>query len=289
MRLLSVFLPVLLFWLRAGAQPYIDLFGIGFYKCQPSNALITGKNPITHTSFRVSAQIPVRLDSNLLAIGPVYERQEIRYPGDSLTSLVSYFATIAYLHTWKNSRWQTLAGIIPRVARVLSPNTGSNTFQPGFVILNTIKVRDALKYKFGVYYNQEFFGAFIMPLAGIDWRINSRWNLFGVLPGNLILEYKWKNSVYTGLCLYTITSSFRAAGDTYIRLNDNRIKAFMDFYITKTQVLSLEAGHTGSRSLKTGWKTGDRKNTTDLSPGDGWFFRIGYAFRIRMDEKPAMH
>jgi hypothetical protein len=49
-----------------------------------------------------------------------------------------------------------------------------NSFQMGGLLLASYKKKETLKYKFGVYVNNEFFGVFVMPLAGIDWKINAR-------------------------------------------------------------------------------------------------------------------
>jgi hypothetical protein len=47
------------------------------------------------------------------------------------------------------------------------------------------------KFRFGVYANAEFFGLFVIPLLGCDWRIDSRNYLFGILPGRLTFEHEW--------------------------------------------------------------------------------------------------
>ncbi len=49
----------------------------------------------------------------------------------------------------------------------------------------------------GLYINGDLFGLFVMPLTGVDWQINSKTNLFGVLPGNMTLEHELKKKHYT--------------------------------------------------------------------------------------------
>ena len=67
----------------------------------------------------------------------------------------------------------------------------------GYAIAN-YKKNARLTYKMGVYINGDFFGLFVIPLLGIDWQINEKDNLFGVLPASLNYEHKLNNHFYTG-------------------------------------------------------------------------------------------
>ena len=88
----------------------------------------------------------------------------------------------------------------------------------GGVLLAGYTKNTNLKYKFGVYVNNEFFGVFVMPLAGIDWRINDRNNLFGILPGRLTFELKLNNNFYAGANFRAITNSYRLDNGNYLQI-----------------------------------------------------------------------
>ena len=160
-----------------------------------------------------------------------------------------------------------------------------NDFQFGGAVLNVFKKNENLKYKLGLYYNSEFFGAFFMPLLGLDWNVNSRLNIFGVLPGSMNLEYKFSpNKFHAGINFRAITSSFRINDNPYLKINDNQLKLFVDYYVTKNNVISIEAGHTIFRKFKTGIRLGGKNTDADLNVSEGYLFKIAYAYRIRTDK-----
>ena len=175
--------------------------------------------------------------------------------------------------------WSLTVSAIPRVYG--EKLEFDNAFQFGGVLLATYKKRETLKYKFGVYANSEFFGPFFMPLGGIDWRIDGRNNLFGVLPGRLTFEHKLNSRLYTGGTFRAITNSFRLGEDNYLRINDNQLSGFLDCYLTKKIVITGEAGYGILRELKRG--RGYNKNyTEDYNWADGMFVRLAASYRIRL-------
>jgi hypothetical protein len=108
---------------------------------------------------------------------------------------------------------------------------GSETFgfkdnnQAGGAVLLTYKKHPDLKYKFGLFYNREFFGNFFVPLAGIDWKINNRLQLFGVLPGNLVLERKVSRRFLLRRFLPRRHPHLTAMGfEKFLRIDDNQCR-----------------------------------------------------------------
>lgn len=85
-------------------------------------------------------------------------------------------------YQWANDRHTTLAIALPTWAgddRLMD----RNAFQIGGLLVHSILINDRLTIKAGLYYNLEQFGNFFMPLAGVDWRLNNGWYIFGLLPG----------------------------------------------------------------------------------------------------------
>lgn len=185
---------------------------------------------------------------------------------------------VSFLKTLKNEDWSVASSIIVR-RNGYKVNIPDN-WQAGGAVLVIFKANETLKYKLGVYANKEFFGVFIMPLLGIDWRISKKTNLFGVLPGNLTLEHKLGKKLYTGASFRAITTSYRL--DTgYWRINENRLGIFADYYLIKNVVLNAEAGHSVLRKLKTG---GENTVETNWAANDNFYYKIGLAYRIRLKQ-----
>ncbi|MBK8521472.1 MAG: hypothetical protein IPL54_11610 [Chitinophagaceae bacterium] len=120
-----------------------------------------------------------------------------------------------------------------------------------FIISNTRN--ENLTWKLGIYVNNELFGLFVMPLSGIDWRINARNNLFGILPGNLTYEHKINDHFYYGANFRAITNSY-AKSNSYWRIDENQLGLYLDTYFNKNLVLNIEAGHSLFRKIRTGEK-----------------------------------
>jgi len=150
----------------------------------------------------------------------------------------------------------------------------------GIVVANYIK-SPTLKYRFGLYVNKEFFGAFIVPLAGIDWKINKNDYLYGLLPGRLSFEHRLSNRFYCGSNFRFITSSYLLSNGDYLRIDDNQLSAYLDFYPAKRVVFTGEAGYGIFRKLRSG--NGPNKNYgTDYNWNDGLFIRVNASYRIRL-------
>jgi hypothetical protein len=129
--------------------------------------------------------------------------------------------------------------------------------------------------------NNEFFNVFVMPLAGIDWKINDRNILFGVLPGSLTYEHRINTHFYYGANFRAITNSYYTAPG-YWRINENQLGLYLDTYVTKTIVLNIESGHSLFRKVETGIKHISKRNA-DVN--DNFYFKLSLAYRIRLNNK----
>ena len=151
-------------------------------------------------------------------------------------------------------------------------------WQFGGAFLASRQVNEDLVYKLGMYANGDFFGLFVVPLVGIDWRINEKSNLFGVLPASLTYEYKFARAWYTGVVFRTFTNSYYDSGPNYIRIDENELGAFIDFYPSKRILLNGELGHSILRKIRSGtWH-----NVHDSWNADNnLYFKLAIAYRFR--------
>lgn len=269
----------IIFSLQLIAQPYVDPLNIRYTKAFES------KSP-SGTPFQylyVGSDMPLRLNSGkLIVISPNFESWNIDSSGNkTFLPTVSSIAlpVIAQLPLAKD-KWTIQIGVIPRYNSENLKLSG-NAFQiGGIVVANYIK-KPTLKYRFGVYMNKEFFGTFIIPLAGIDWKINDRNYLFGLLPGRLSYEHKLSDQFYCGGNFRFITNSYLLANNNYLRIDDNQLSAYLDFYPAKRIVLTGEAGYGIFRKLRSG--NGANKNyITDYNWNDGLFVKLNASYRIRL-------
>jgi len=278
----KVFLVLILLPFNGRAQPFIDLVSV-YYQYSAADKPHNNNTVYTDLS-SFSLTIPLKVDSDYIVFNPTYENFRMAFPYSFVDrEFHSVYMPISWLHQW-NHKWKTAFVFIPRVSSALYKNINRHDLQWGGAILNSYQKKETLKLKFGLYYNSEFFRHYFMPLAGIDWNINSKWNLFGVLPGSMNLEYKFLKSIHAGILFRSITSSYRTFENNFIRVGDNHLKLFLDFYLTKSQVISIEAGHTILRNYRSGFRDSGETEYFAMNVTDGYLFRIAYAFRLRTDE-----
>src|SRR5260221_749138 len=185
MRHILISLLVLCF-LRSSAQPFIDLVGLRYTKSPDAGIIRRDKQPAEFDYLNLNLNLPFifKSDSSAIIFSPSAERWYIRlndFPGlpDHVQSLVFQLSYLKPL----SQNWSLTLSLIPRWNGYNNKLLNDN-FQAVGAVLLTYKRNPTLKYKFGMYYNSEFSGAFFMPLLGLDWKIDDRNYLFGVLPGN---------------------------------------------------------------------------------------------------------
>ena len=267
------------------AQPFFDILNIHGQWGEPHANNSKDSSEIDTRYFEAALSIPVKIKNDVFAISSSFSQLSFKSDYSERVRMQSYLLSLALVKQWKNERIKTSFVFISRSNNDLDINISGSSMQLGGAIVHSIKKSEKLKYKFGAYYNSEFFGPFILPLAGIDWNINERLNLFGLLPGSMNLEFLLSKKIHLGIAFRSITNSYRLVSNTFIRINDNHLKMVADFYFLKNHVISLEAGHSVLRKYKPGIRINSETSYTDLNVNDGYLVKIGYSFRFRLDEK----
>ena len=276
-------LTILLAAQQLCAQPYVDLAAVKYQYSPDAGIFRRNYHPNHFTYGAVGLNIPIVFkDSSVLLLAPSAEQWQIR--SEALPDIPPVFKGLALPLTFVkplNTIWTATVVFVPRWNGAATFHFNNN-MQAGGAVLLTYKKRADLKYKFGLYYNREFFGNFFIPLIGIDWKINNRLQLFGVLPGNVVLERKVSRHFYYGATFRAITTSYRY-GDlkNFLRIDDNQLQAFADWYLTKTIVLNAEAGHSVLRRFRTGITNGDPKYEVDDKFNDNVLLRVALLYRMR--------
>jgi hypothetical protein len=266
----------------AAAQPYIDLFN-GKYVSSPAiGPTSSGRNATQLDYFNAGATLPIQFRNkrDALILSPFVERWSTTV--ENVKSFNQYHygivMPVSLLKTIPSTQWSLLLMAIVRMNDALISTDAQ--WQIGGAVVGTQYKKSAhLTYKFGVYFNGEFFGLFVIPLVGIDWQINDRTNLFGILPASLTLERKMMNRLYIGAVVRTYTNSYHDNGNQYIRIDENQLGAFVDIYASKHVVINLESGHSLFRKIRNGTKY-DIKTNWNVS--DNFYFKCSLAYRLRL-------
>ena len=273
-----LFVIVITIAINADSQPYVDPFHLRYTYGVKSNS--TYGTPFSH--LYIGPDLPLKLRNNgFFVISPVYEKWNIDSASNDtwLPQVSSIALALSAVIPLDKDHWTITVSAIPRLNG--EELNSENNFQFGGVLLAAYKKKETLKYKFGVYANKEFFGLFIVPLVGIDWRIDKRNNLFGVLPGRLSFEHQLSTHFYTGATFRAITNSYMLSNGNYLRIDDNQLSGFLDCYVTKHVVVTGEAGYGIMRELRSG--NGYNKHyLMDYKWTDGLFIKLSASYRIRL-------
>ncbi len=258
------------------AQPYFDVGGFTGWHIPGKGAAATP----TETYGIAFVSIPVNVSSgSKIVFSPFQENRILNYSDSDLRlKLHSTALPLTFLHSSKDSSWSFTVTFIPRYNSE-GFHFKNEFFQAGGAFINVVRINPHLKIRFGLYYNREFFSDYFVPLAGLDWQINPRLQLFGAIPNVMKLEYKMKKYLYGGIAFKSITNSYKAAnGLGYYKLEDNHLSLYADCYLTQHLVFMAEAGHTVLRKFQN-----RTENTFQNFKKDGLIFKAGIYYRIRFD------
>lgn len=281
-----------LFWLMllclaGNAQPYLDVGKMSYYYTPAPGKPTPTKSQV----YSINATLPIELKKggDAIIVNPFFDHNKAE-AGNRNVRVSSTGILAGFLKKDIARKWVLMTSIIVRKNKETEHDL-TNNWQTGGLVLATFKQNELRSFKFGVYYNREFFGNFFMPLIGIDWKVNEKNNLFGVLPGSMTLEHKINQRFYIGVSFRALTNSYRLrtidpcfSGDcsakNYLRINDNQLGLFTDLYLFKSIVFSAEAGHTIMRRYRFGMK-GSKLHTYSDFENDNWYVKGTLAYRIR--------
>ena len=237
-RTLIITLFSIIFSVAADAQYFVDIFSFNRQAYNvPSGAQTS--------DLFINAFIPKVLKSgNTFFVRAHYEKLSMKRETSS-ADYSSITLPIGMQIQLKNPKLKFTGLVIPKIAGADLGSSFSDIFQLGVYSLFTVTESDKFRYKFGLYYNREFFGNFFVPLVGIDWKVTDRFSLFGTLPQSFKASYAIVPSrVNAGLAFRSMTRSFRAEDAlNYVRYNELQLKTFFDFYITSKNVVFVEGGY----------------------------------------------
>jgi hypothetical protein len=244
------------------------------------------KNSIELSYYNVSTTLPFLLKNkrDAVIISPFFETWHFRLVESNEAHRYYSIALPVSLLKKLNQKWSLLfTGIIRKNDSLFGMNMKG---QIGGAVLSSHKVTEKLTLKFGAYVNGEYFGLFVMPLAGIDWQINTSDCIFGVLPGNITYQHLLSRKLAYGITFRAQTNSYYRPGRNYTRINENQLGAYLDMYLSKNIVFNLEAGHSLYRNIskKAGpCVNGDcNRKFDDLDVKDHLYLKLALAYRVSL-------
>lgn len=259
------------------AQPYVDPLQVR-YMYGLSN---TSKEATLRSHIWIGSDLPIKLSGQTyLLLSPSYEEWHIDSAStdDLLPPLNSFAFPVGLIMPVGQSKWGITVLSIPRWNG--EKLWKENTFQLGAAVFVSYARRPTQKFRAGLYINDEFFGLFVVPLFGVDWRLDEKNYLFGMLPGRMTLEHQFSPTLFGGITFRAPTHSFLLADASFVRMDDNQLSAYIDYYFSKHICITMEAGYGLLRQLRFGLD--DRNYTKEWDWADGPFVKLNASYRIRL-------
>ncbi|MEO5644816.1 MAG: hypothetical protein ABIQ40_09180 [Bacteroidia bacterium] len=271
------------------AQPFVDIvnmnaqvFGIKYKDSSRANSLATTYNGSVFIpkKFVNDNMFLFRLSGEVVQLGKL----------EPYENLYAFGASVGFQFVSKSKNWKAAVVAMPKLSSDLRDNISKNDFQfGGTTLFNYVANDTSLKIKFGLYYNRECFGNFFVPLAGIDWKVNKRLSVYGILPNNMRVEYKICRNFYTGIGYKNYQRSYRLGlndQNDFVRIKESQAKVFFDFFVWKHALLFADVAY----MLKYSLIRYDDQNKNEVHASSVYapmenniVFTFGFAYRLRLD------
>ncbi len=256
----------------ANAQPYFDLAGMQYWFSPAS----FHRDSVGEQSFTASLSVPLNVAPRFkLIFSPAYEQRLESGPGlEKPWKLESLALPLNFVFYASDSTRMLSVTAINRF-NGYSQLFVDDGWQLGGAVLASKRFGQKLWFRLGAYYNNEFFGAYFLPLVGCDWRISDSWRLFGLLPSNMRLQHRISERINAGVFFRSPASSFRKPSGGYVKQYDNQLFLYADYRLVSKLVLVAEVGHSAFRTLWNREQFGEQ-----VLQSDGLVFKCGLFYRI---------
>ena len=280
-------------------QNYIDILSLTC-STTPSNSF---KESATRTSiddYQLDISLPIPLNSRTYVLtGLNLNKTSLTlHPLASRHSLYRYGLDIGLYRVLSEKKGLTFI-VRPQVCSDQKSLELDDT-QWGILALYSTKRRENLKYSYGLYYKQEYYGPLFVPLFGIYYLNSSgRWEFNIMAPINMTCYRHLSTKAALGVqfegfgTTYKLYDSFSGDSRSYVARTTNELFGFYQYSIWKSLVLKIDLGYSFFRSYKIFDRTdtvnfslasiyfGDDRTVLNTAFNDGFIFRAGLKYRLQ--------
>lgn len=283
----------------SSAQNCINILNPRFYYL-PNAVMQETNESVRFNEWRIETALPLELkNGNMLGLKPQYKSVSLKAENSIYKDL--------HLHTIKvpvfaflkfgESDWSMYIDVSPKLNSDFENITSRHLQIGGMFIFYKERKKDFF-WQFGLFYNQDTYGPFFMPLFGLDWKINSKDYFGALLPAYLVYEHRFSKKIYAGFELELSGETFRLGSSNYensfiSQLGENKMTfltephLFLDYYLTKHLVLNLKPGLRLFQRYEHFTTDDIRIHEQEYIEGrlkDSFYIEAGIAMRFRYDE-----
>ncbi|MBL7843549.1 MAG: hypothetical protein JNK44_06765 [Cyclobacteriaceae bacterium] len=213
MCLLIVF--YLLFTTKLSGQSRIDILTVSGAVGMPSAYQQPLYGKATESNLLINLKIPIKFNEKTIWYN------DFTYSGFNVTNDLEVRPT-EYLTAMRMHGIILQTGIVQKlndrngfqllaVPRYMSDFKGSDSknWQLGGIGLYEHRYHNRLLMRYGALYNQELFGPLLVPLVYLDWQINDKWSIVGLMPINLKVNYKVNEYLTAGFSHFGFITTYK--------------------------------------------------------------------------------
>jgi hypothetical protein len=239
------------------AQSFIDILTIGGVVGVPSSYQEPLNGKATESNLLVNIKLPIKFNEKTIWYN------DFTYSGFNVTNDIDVRPT-EYLAALRMHGIILQTGIVQKinerngfqllaVPRYMSDFKGSDSksWQLGAIALFEHRNHERLLTRYGVLYNQELFGPLLVPLFYLDWQLNDKWSITGLVPINLKVSYKVNESLTAGFSHFGFITTYRLGQEEfktdYIERNSIDEALFARWNTSGNIFLEVRVGYSLSR------------------------------------------
>ncbi|MBX2971451.1 MAG: hypothetical protein KF803_18940 [Cyclobacteriaceae bacterium] len=203
------------------AQSAIDILTIGGVVGIPSAYQNPLNGKATESNLLVNLKLPTKFNDKTIWYN------DFTYSGFNVTNDIEVRPT-EYLTAMRMHGIILQTGVVRKindrngfqllaVPRYMSDFKGSDSksWQLGAIALFEHRKHERLMTRYGFLYNQELFGPLLVPLIYLDWQINDKWSITGLMPINLKISYKVNEALTAGFSHFGFITTYRLGQEEF--------------------------------------------------------------------------
>jgi hypothetical protein len=279
------------------AQDYVDLAKF-HYATTPTNSFDSIGGNTTIEEFGADLTFPIKLNENDVVItGLMLEQIKTKFHPSTNYQTIS---TVNLKVGFNKNHSEKLSGtymLLPKLSSDFK-SLSNKDFQIGALILMKYKKNENFKYNGGIYYNQELFGPFFVPLFGFYYKSpNKKFETNITLPIWADMNYQLLNWLTIGTNFSAGVRSYNLSeNNAYVVKKTNEFFGYLQFNTSKSLLIQTKVGYSIGRSYHvyntndktdlgvSAFRFGDDRTILNPDFNDGLIFRFRFIYRFSLQK-----
>jgi len=280
-------------------QQYVDLARFT-YAGTPSNQFDSSNTGTQIQEFIADITLPIKLsDKTAFITGFTFESLNAKLAPELPQNQTVYTGLLKLgLNINHGEKWSSTWVLMPKISSDFN-RINQRDFQFGGNLLFKYKKHDGFAYQFGMYYNGELSGPFLVPLLGLYYKSpNDKFEINATLPVWADMNYSFNNWFAVGMNFLAFVKTFHFEDNQlsdkglYWTKSTNELFVYSQFSIKKSYIFQLKGGYSVARRYAvyedddkidlafSAFKFGDNRTLQNRYFADGAIIQLRFLYRF---------